>query len=53
VLEPQLFTIYINDLEEGTECTVAKCADDTKVRGKADCKEGINNLQRYVDRLRK
>jgi len=28
VLGPQLFTLYINDLEEGTECIIF--ADDTK-----------------------
>ena len=40
VLGPQLFTIYINDLEEGTEGTVATFADDTKIwRGAASIEE--------------
>ena len=33
VLGPQHFTIYINDLKEGTEGTVAKFADATKICG--------------------
>ena len=40
VLGPQLFTIYINDLEEGTEGTVAKFADNTKIcRGTGSIEE--------------
>jgi len=31
VLGPQLFTIYINDLDEGTDCMVAKFANDTMI----------------------
>ena len=31
VLGPQFFTIYMKDLEEGTEDRVARFADDTKI----------------------
>ena len=33
-LDPQLFTIYIEDLELGTKC-VSKFTDDTKMSGGA------------------
>ena len=50
VLGPQLFTIYINDLEEGTEGTVAKFADATKIcRGTGSIEEE-RRLQKELDR---
>lgn len=51
VLGPVLFLIFINDLEDGITNWILKFADDTKMFGRINNTQDVENMQKDLDKL--
>ncbi|PKU47491.1 hypothetical protein llap_2231 [Limosa lapponica baueri] len=50
---PILFNCFTNDLDDGADCTLSNCTDDTKLGGVADTAESHVAVQRDLNRVAK
>ncbi|GAB0186368.1 mitochondrial enolase superfamily member 1 [Grus japonensis] len=50
-LGPVLFNIFVGNMDSGIECTLGKCASNTKMCNAVDMLEGRDTTQRDLDRL--
>jgi len=47
-----LFSILVGNMDSGTKCTLSNFADDTKLCGVVDTLEGMDAIQKDLDRCR-
>ncbi|GAB0179151.1 hypothetical protein GRJ2_000380400 [Grus japonensis] len=48
---PQMFNIFVSDMNSGIECTLSKIANDTKLSGVVDTLEERDAVHKDLDRL--
>ncbi|KAJ7401714.1 rna-directed dna polymerase from mobile element jockey-like [Pitangus sulphuratus] len=51
VLGLELFNIFVNIIDDKTECTLTEFAEDRKLSGVGDIKEGRDAIQEDLDKL--
>lgn len=48
---PVLFNILVGNMDSGIKCTLSSFADDAKLCGVVDRLEGMDDIQKDLDRL--